>query len=86
MELQLCDGGFSLFAGRMLANLYQFGVNRPSTLCENIDGYISLLNFECLKRYKKLLLYNSEKGDLHDAIKSIQNGFCFNLKKEQKFF
>ena len=38
----LCVCGFSLFTVRVVAKPYQFGVNWPTTLCENKDGYISL--------------------------------------------
>jgi len=37
-----CGSGFSSFAACMLAKLYHFGVNWPTTLCENKGGYISL--------------------------------------------
>jgi len=40
----LCVSGFSLFVVRILAKLYYFEVNWPTTLCENKEmGYISLL-------------------------------------------
>ena len=82
---------FSLFSVRVLAKPYQFGVNWPTTLCENKDGvHFFALKFEWHNRYSKLLLCNSEYGDiawcnknnsergilyiLHDAIKTIQKG------------
>jgi len=69
----------SLFAVRVLAKPYQFGVNGPTTLCENKDGvYFFNLKFECHNRYNKSLLCNSENGDIarHDAIETIQHGVC----------
>ena len=65
MKLQsLCGNGFSLFAVRILAKLYHFGVNWPK-LFKNKDGVHSFtLKFECHNRYNKLLLCNSEKNDL----------------------
>jgi len=47
MKLQsLCGNGFSLFAVRILAKPYHFGVNLP-TICENEDGvHFFTLNFE----------------------------------------
>jgi len=39
VDLQKLSGsGFSLFTGRMLAKPYHFGLNLPTTLCENKDG------------------------------------------------
>jgi len=61
----LCGSGFSLFAVRVLAKPYNFGVNWPTTLCENKDGvHFFTLNFECNSSYNKLLLCNSENGDI----------------------
>jgi len=54
-----------LFALRMLAKSYHFGVNWPATLCENKDGaHFFTLKFECHNRYNKLLLCNFEDGDI----------------------
>jgi len=65
VKLQLCRSGFSLFAVHMLAKPYHFGVNRPARLRENKDElHFFSLNFECHNRYNKLLLCNSENGDI----------------------
>jgi len=61
----LCERSFFLFAVRMLAKPYHFGVNWPTTLCENEDGvHFFTLKFECHNRYNKLLLCNAENGDI----------------------
>jgi len=36
----LCGSGFSLFAVRILAKLYHFEVNWPTTLCENKERWV----------------------------------------------
>ena len=66
MKLQsLCGSGFSLFAVRMLAKPYHLGVNWPTTHCKIKDGvHFFTLNFECHNRYNKLLLCDSESGDI----------------------
>ena len=65
MKLQsLCGNGFSLFAVRILAKPYHFGVNRPK-ICKKKMGYISLPSNEWHdNRYNKLLLCNSENNDI----------------------
>jgi len=61
----LCGSGFCLFSVRILAKPYHFGVNWPTTLCENKDGMrFFTLTFKCHCRYNKLLLRNSENGDI----------------------
>ena len=61
----LCSSNFFLFAVRMLAKPYHFGMNWRTTLCENKDGvHLFILNSECHDRYKKLLLCNSENGNI----------------------
>ena len=81
----LCVSGFSLFPLRVLAKPYHFGVNW-STLCENKDGiHFFTLKFECHNRYNKLLLCNSENGDI--ACCNINNsewGFFF-FKNKNRF-
>jgi len=80
MKLQsLCGNSFSLFAARMLAKPYHFGVNNLTTLCENKDGAhfftLKLTSYYCV--ILKMVI-------LHDAIKTIQNGvFPLSLKKER---
>jgi len=82
----LCGSSFSLFAVRILAKSYHFGVNWPTTLRKNTDGvnFFTLI-FEYHNRYNKLLLCNFLKMvRLHDAVKIIENGvFVIFLKKEQ---
>ena len=84
----LCGSGFSLIAMRMLAKPYHFRVNWPTTSCENKDGvHFFAFNFECHNRYNKLLLCNSENGDIAWCSKNnFQNVFflCFSLKKNKK--
>jgi len=61
----LCRSGFSQFAVRILAKPYQFGVNWPTTLCENKDGaQFFTLKLECHNSYNNLLLCNSANGDI----------------------
>jgi len=61
----LCVSGFSLFAVHMLAKSYHFGVNWPTTICENNDGvHVFTLKFKCHNRYNKLLLCNSGFDDI----------------------
>jgi len=70
----LCESDFSLFAARILAKPYHFGVNWPTTLCENKDAvHFFTLKFECHNRYNKLLLCNSASGDIAWCKKTIQN-------------
>ena len=60
----LCGSGISLFVVRVLVKPYHFGVSWPTTLCENKDGvHFFTLKVECHNRYK-LLLCNSENGDI----------------------
>jgi len=69
----------------MLAKPYHFGVNRP-TLCENKDGvHFFTLGFACHNRYNKLLLCDSQNGDIARCNKdNSEEGFCVFSKKEQK--
>jgi len=80
----LCGSGFSLFVVRMLAKpYYHFGVNRPRTLCENKDGVsFFTLKYECHCMYNKLLLCNSENGDIASCNKNNSEWGCcvFSLK------
>ena len=80
----LCVNGVSLFAVRILAKPYHFGVNWPK-ICENKDGvHFFTLKIEWHNRYNKLLLCILKIMILHDAIKTIKNKvFPFSLKKEQ---
>ena len=81
----LCWSGFSVFAVRALAKRYHFEVNWPTTLCENKDGvHFFNLKFECHNRYNKLLLCNSENGDIAWCNKAIPNGVFVFPKKGQK--
>jgi len=83
VKLQFLFGsGFSLNPVRMLAKLFHFGVNLPTTLCENKDdAHFFTLNFECHNRYNKLFLCNCENGGIALCNKIIQNGiFVFSLK------
>ena len=86
MKLQsLCGNGFSLFALRVLAKRCQFVVSWPTTLCENKDGmHFFTLKFECNIRYNKLLLCNSENGDIARCNKNNSEwGFCVFLRKNK---
>jgi len=75
----LCGSGFSLFAVRILAKPYHFGVNWPTTLCENKDGVrFFTLNFECHSRYNKLLLCNSANNDIASCNKNNSDFFFLN--------
>ena len=69
----------------MLAKLYHLGLNWPTTLCKNKDGvHFFTRNFECDNRYNKLLLCNSENGDIAWCNKNNSECFFpFSLKKEQ---
>jgi len=82
----LCRSGFSLFAVRVLAKPYHFGLNWPTTLRENKDGvHFFTLKFECHNKYKKLLLCNSESGDIAWCNKNNSEwGFCVFFKKRAK--
>ena len=75
----LCGSCISLFAVRVLAKPYHCGVNWPSTLCKNKDKvHFFTLKFECHNRYDKLLLCNSENGDIACCNKNnSQWGFVF---------
>jgi len=59
----LCGNGFSLFAVRILAKPYHFGVNLP-TIWEKDEVEFFTLNFDWHNRYNKLLLCNSENNDI----------------------
>jgi len=61
---RLCASDFSLFAARILAKLYYFGVNRPKTLCENKDGvHFFTLKLECHNSYNNLFMCDSVNGN-----------------------
>ena len=83
----LCASGFCLFAVGMLTKPYHFGVNLPTTLCENKDGvHLFTLNFQYHNRYK-LLFCNSENGVV--AWRNVNNtewGFVFFLITKTCFF
>jgi len=60
----LCGSGFSLFAALILAKLYHFGVNWPTTLGENKDGvHMFTLRLECRNSYNNLLFCDSANGN-----------------------
>jgi len=82
---RLCGSGLSLFAVRILAKPYYFGVNWPTTLWENKDGpHFFILKFECHNTYDKLLLCTSENGYIASGSKTIQNGvFVFFFKEKR---
>jgi len=84
----LCGSSFSLFVVRMFAKPYHFGVNCPTTLCENKDGVrFFTLKFECHSGYNKLSLGNSENGDIACCNKTIHTGvFVFFLKRTKTCF
>jgi len=86
VKLQSLSGNcISLFAVRVLAKSYHCGVNWPTTLCKNKNGvHFFTLIFECHNRYNKLLLCNSENGDIACCNKNNSVGFCVFLKKEHK--
>ena len=86
MKLQsLCGNGFSLFAVRILAKPYHFGVNRPK-ICKKKMGYISLpsnLNGMIIgiTSYYCVIL---KIMTLLDAKKTSKNKvFLFSLKNKQ---
>jgi len=64
MKLQsLYGNGFFLFAVRILAKPYHFGVNWPK-ICKNKDGvHFFTHQFEWHNRYNKLLLCNFANND-----------------------
>jgi len=71
----LCVSGFSLFTVRVPAKSYHYGMNRPTTLCENKNGYISLLsNWNVIIGITSYYCAILKMVILHDAIKTIQNG------------
>ena len=81
-------GVSSLFAVHVLDKPYHFGVNWSTTLCKNKDvEHFFILNFEN-HEYNKLLLYNSENGDVAWCNKNKQNNsecvFCVFPKKKKK--
>ena len=63
----------------MLTKPYHFGVNLPTTLCENKDVvHFHSLKFECHNKYNKLLLCNSENGIVVWCSENNSEwGFCF---------
>ena len=65
MNLQsLCGNGVSLFAVRILAKPYHFGVSWPK-FCKNKDMvHFFTLQFEWHNRYNKLLLCKSGNNDI----------------------
>ena len=83
---RLCGSGFSLSVVCMLAKPHHFGVNWPTTLCENEDGvHFFTLKFKCHNKYKKLLWCNSEYGDMAWCNKNNSEwGFCVFSKKRTK--
>jgi len=80
--------GFSLLAGRRLAKPYHFGVNWPTTPCENKNGVHSFaLNFECHTRHNKLFLCNTENVDIAwSNKKQFRMGFCVLKKRTETSF
>jgi len=84
----LCGSGILLFAVRVLGKPYNSGVNWPTTLFENKDRiHFFTLKSECHNRYNKLLLCNSENGDIAwYNKKNSQWGFCVFLKKNKNLF
>ena len=82
----LCGNGFSRFAVCMLAKPYYLGVNWPTTLRENKDRvHFFSLNFDSYNIYNKLLLCNSENGDIAWWNKiNLQCGFSVFLEKRTK--
>ena len=83
----LCVSGFSLLAVRMLVKPYHFGENLPTTLCENKDGvHLFTLNFKFYNRCNKLLLCNSENGDVAWCnVSNTEWGFCVFLNNKNLF-
>ena len=60
----MCEWLFSVCCAHA-CQVITFGVNLPTTLCENKDGVdLFTLNFKYHNRYNKLLLCNSENGDI----------------------
>jgi len=81
-----CVGVAFLFVVRLLAKPYHFRVNWPTTLCENKDGvHFFALNFEYLNRYDKLLLCNSENGDIAWCKENNSDGVFVFLSKPVSF-
>jgi len=82
----LCGSGFSLFAVRMLAKPYHFGVNWPRTLCENKNGeHFFTLGYECHNRHNKLLLCEPQNGYIAWCNKNnSEYVFVFFFKKKNK--
>jgi len=86
---RLCGSGFSLLLWAFPAKSCHFGVNWPTTLCENKDGvHFFTLKFECHNRYSKLLLCNSENCDIAWCNKKqFRMGLlCFFLITKSCFF
>jgi len=72
---------------RILAKRYHFGVNWPSTLCENKDEvHFFTLKFECIIGVTSYYCVMLQVVILYDAIKTIQNVvFVFFYKKQNLF-
>ena len=81
MKLQsLCGNSFG-----MLAKPYHVRVNWPTTLCKNkYEVHFFTLNFECHNRYNKLLLCNSENGDIAWCNTNNSEFFSVFLKTRTK--
>jgi len=79
----LCGSGFILFAVRVHAKPYHW----PTTLCESKDVvHFFALKFErhntsAIISYYRVIL---KLVILHDAVKTIQNGFLFLFFKKNK--
>jgi len=76
---------FSRFVVCMLGIPYRFGVNWSTTLCEKKHGVRYFTHkFKCHNRYNKLLLCNSENGDIAWCNKNNSEGVFVFLKKRTK--
>jgi len=66
---------------------YAYGVNWPTTLRESKDGVnFFTFKFECHNTYNKLLLWNSEDGDMVWCNKNnSERVFCVFFKKKNPF-
>jgi len=94
----LCGSGFSLFGVSIPPTLYHFGVNWPTTLCQNKDWvHFFTLTLECHNSNNKLFLCDSANGDIAQCSKNYSEWglcvffkkrtntcFCFFKKKQQK--
>ena len=86
VKLQSVGVAFLCLLCAFLPKPCHFGVNWPTTLCENEDGiHFFTLKFECHNRYNKLLLCNSENGDIASCNKNNSKwGFCVFCTKRTK--